>query len=158
MTLTAANSSARARALPAIFWGGLLSGIFDLTFAFVYYGQRGTTPLRVMQSVAGGLLGKATYQGGVPTAVLGVVLHFIVATSGAAIYYAASRKLGVLVRHALPCGLLYGAVVYFFMNLVVLPLSAYHSVFPPPVDPLALLAHTVGVGPAIALAVRRFSR
>jgi hypothetical protein len=34
-----------------ILWGGLLAGIFDLTFAFVFYGMRGATPIRILHSM-----------------------------------------------------------------------------------------------------------
>ncbi|MCA1573319.1 MAG: hypothetical protein LC770_02020, partial [Acidobacteria bacterium] len=43
----------------------------------------------------------------------GVVLHFVIATTAAAI-------LTFLVRHAIVSGLVYGIAVYFFMNLVVI--------------------------------------
>ena len=148
--------------LPAILWGGLIAGVWDLSFAFVYYvnfGAKGTTVLRVMQSVAGGLLGKATFDGGAASAALGVVLHFCIATGAAATYVLASRRLPLLVRQAVPCGLGYGAAVYFFMNMVVLPLSAYHSrAFPPPLPPGPIVAHMIGVGLPIALVARRYAR
>ena len=63
-----------------------------------------------------------------------------------------------LVRHAVPAGLVFGAAVYFFMNMVVLPLSALHAkAFPPPLALWPIVAHMVGVGLPIALATRRFS-
>ncbi len=105
-----------------ILLAGLIAGVLDLTAALVTNGLRGLKPVRVLQAIASGLLGLDSYKGGLKTAALGVVLHFIIATAAAAIYYAASRKLKFLVRQAIVCGLLYGIAVYFFMNLVVLPL------------------------------------
>lgn len=58
-----------------------------------------------------------------PSVALGVVLHFIIALTWTSVFYAASRKLAVLTRRPVICGLLYGAFVCLFMNLVVLPLS-----------------------------------
>ena len=55
---------------------------------------------------------------------LGVVLHFVIALGAATVYYLASRKLTFLVSSAVLCGLIYGALVYLFMHLIVLPLSA----------------------------------
>src|SRR5712692_8674548 len=110
--------------LAAIVWGGLLAGGLDITAAFVIYGVRGASPVRILQSIASGLLGAAAFQGGRETAALGALLHFLIALVAAAVYYAASRKLGVLLGRPVVSGLLYGVAVYVFMNFVVLPLSA----------------------------------
>lgn len=160
-TASAEFSLEKPSAYKPILWGGLIAGAIDIMYACVYsYIMRGTSPVRILQSVASGLLGTNSFNGGLPTAALGLFLHFFIACSAAAIYYAASRKLTFLVKHAVICGLLYGVVIYFFMNLVVLPLSA----FPFPVSFPAvkliidLLVHTLGIGLPIALAVRRYSR
>jgi hypothetical protein len=63
--------------------------------------------------------------------VLGVLLHFFIALSFAAFYYAASRRLTFLTEHPPVCGLFYGAAVEQVMNLLVLPLSALHARGPP---------------------------
>jgi len=83
----------------------------------------------------------------------------VVALSAAAVYYLASQKLGILVHRALLFGLIYGALVYLFMHMVVLPLSAV----PPGHTPLIYKAcefawHGVAVGMPIALSVRHYSR
>jgi len=137
----------------------LIAGVLDLTAALVTNGLRGLKPVRVLQAIASGLLGLDSYKGGLKTAALGVVLHFIIATAAAAIYYAASRKLKFLVRQAIVCGLLYGIAVYFFMNLVVLPLSAFpHKVsFPLSSLVTGLIVHMLCVGLPISLTVPRFS-
>ncbi len=142
-----------------ILLAGLIAGVLDLTAALVTYGLRGLKPVRVLQAIASGLLGLDSYKGGLKTAALGVVLHFIIATAAAAIYYAASRKLKFLVRQAIVCGLLYGIAVYFFMNLVVLPLSAFpHKVsFPLSSLVTGLIVHMLCVGLPISLTVPRFS-
>ncbi|MBC7367695.1 MAG: hypothetical protein H7343_12940 [Undibacterium sp.] len=51
---------------------GGAAGACDLLFAKVFYGARGAAPLGVMQLIAGGVLGRTAYQGGVGTAALGV--------------------------------------------------------------------------------------
>src|SRR5882724_12620902 len=86
-----AISFARPRALETILYGGLVVGILDLLFAFTFYGLiLGAKPLRIFQTVAAGLLGRpAAYEGGLKTFLLGIVLHFVVASSIAAVYYAA---------------------------------------------------------------------
>jgi uncharacterized membrane protein YagU involved in acid resistance len=113
----------------------------------------------MLQSIASGLLGLDSYNRGLKTAALGVVLHFIIATGAAAVFYAASRKLTFLVRQPIISGLIYGIAVYFFMNLVVLPLSAFpHKVtFPLSSLIIGLVVHMLCVGLPIALVVRRYS-
>lgn len=154
---SAALPAAGPRAARAIMWGGLLAGLGDITFAFVVSGLSGVGPVRVLQSVAGGLLGVAAREGGLATAALGALLHFLIAFVWAAVYWLASRRLKVLVRRPVVCGLLYGAAVYAFMYLVVLPLSAAY--FKPSFAPSAVLLNAAGhmllVGLPIALAARR---
>ena len=58
------------------------------------------------------------------TAALGMLLHFFIATTAAAVYIAASSRLKLLVAQAVPCGLTFGVAVYFFMKEIVVPLSA----------------------------------
>ncbi|MES1210747.1 MAG: hypothetical protein ABUL63_00305, partial [Acidobacteriota bacterium] len=117
-------------------------------------------PVLVLQSIASGLLGKGSYQGGAGSAALGFFLHFVIAFGATAVYYAASRKLRLLVEHPVLCGLLYGIAVYAFMNLVVLPLSviAFKPSHTPASIAQGLVIHMLCVGLPIALAVRRAAR
>src|SRR5438552_11896499 len=87
-------------------------------------------------------------------------VHFFIAFSWAAIYYAASRKLEFLVEHPLVCGLFYGAAVEEVMNLIVLPLSALHARGPYRLQDLllGLGVHMVVVGLPIAYSVRWFGK
>ena len=65
-----------------------------------------------------------SFQGGLPTAVLGVALEFLITFVATAVYYVASRKLSFPDRQAVLWGVLYGIAIYFFMNFIVVPLSA----------------------------------
>jgi hypothetical protein len=91
----------------AIFWGGLLAGIFDITQAFVAFGLLGAKPFRILQHIAGGVLGARSMQMGWTSASLGLVFHFTIAFTAAAVYYLASRVLRVLVERTILCGLIY---------------------------------------------------
>jgi hypothetical protein len=141
-------------ALLAIAVGGLTAGTLDLIQAIILFGA--DIPL----AIAGGLLGRAAFQGGAGTYALGVLLHFFIALSAAAVYYGASRRLGFLTEHALVCGLFFGAAVELVMNLVVLPLSALHARGPYELHDLiqGLLVHMVVIGLPISFSVRRFAR
>ena len=150
---------ARPSASRAILIGGLIAGAFDITFAFIFYSLRGSTPLRILQSIASGLLGASAFRGGMKTAILGFFLHFFIATSAATIFYLVSRKLKFMIEYAIICGILYGLCVYVVMNFVVLPLSAipFKPSHAASVVIAGLLIHMFGIGLPISLAVRRYS-
>ena len=144
----------KPNALMAIAVGGLVAGALDLTQACILFGW--DIPL----AIAAGLLGRQAFQGGAGIYVLGVCLHFFIACSAAAVYYAASRKLEFMTEHPLVCGLFFGAAVEEVMNLVVLPLSALHARGPYKLYDLilGLVVHMVVIGLPIAYSVRRFAR
>jgi hypothetical protein len=145
-------------ALLAVLWGGVLCGVLDITAALVVYGSMGAKPLRLLQGIAGGLLGPRTYEGGLATAFLGLVCHFVIAFSAAAVFVAASRIMPFLVRHAVLSGALYGIAVYFFMNRIVVPLSAAAKFpFSLKMMVIGIVIHIFCVGLPIALAARRFA-
>jgi hypothetical protein len=118
--------AARRNALFAILQGALVVGILDITFAITFWWLKARLPpVRIFQSVAAGLLGRdAAANGGLPTAALGAFLHFFIAGSMVAAYYLVSGKVRALLRSPFVFGALYGLFLYFFMQLVVLPLSA----------------------------------
>lgn len=144
----------RRSALLAIAVGGLTVGTLDLLQACILFGW--DIPL----SIAGGLLGREAVHGGAGTYILGVLLHYFIASSVTAIYYGASRRLGFMTEHPIVCGLLYGAVVETVMNLVVLPLSALHARGPYELHDLlqGLLVHMAVVGLPVAYIVRKFAK
>ena len=136
----------------AIVFGALTVGCLDGLDAIIFFGFRGASPLRIFQSIASGLLGKASFQGGITTALLGVAIHFGIALAVVAFYAWASQHLPALARQPLVWGSLYGIGVYLVMNLVVLPLSAAASPAPSlPVLVNGLAIHIVGVGVPSAL-------
>jgi hypothetical protein len=140
----------------SIVYGGLVVGVLDALDAIVIFGLRGATPVRVFQGIAAGLLGRATFQGGLRTGLLGLAIHFFIAFSIVATYYAASRSLPILTLRPILCGAVYGVLVYFFMNRVVIPLSAIGtSTFSMPLFINGITIHILGVGIPAALFVAR---
>ena len=152
-----ASMPASSRPLAAILVGGCIVGILDLLYAIVVYSPK--RPILIPQTIASGLLGMKSYDGGAQTAALGVFLHFVIAIGAATVYYLASRKLPLLIERAVVCGLIYGALVYAFMHIVVVPLSAApHSHAHLGYRVAEFIWHWLGVGLPIALSVRHYSR
>jgi hypothetical protein len=144
----------RTSLLRPILVGGAIAGTFDLTSAFFTFG------LGAPRGIAGGLLGRqAVLQGGTGIWILGVLLHYFIAISAAAIYCLASRKLEFLRDHWLVCGIFYGIAIFLVMNLVVLPLCAYHFTGPYKFRDLlqGLLVHMFFIGLPIAFSLRKLS-
>jgi hypothetical protein len=135
---------------------GLTCGVLDGLSATALAGGQW---MRVFQFVASSVLGPNAFKGGVKVALLGIMIHFLVALSATAIYYAASRRIPALLNQALLFGVLYGIAIHFVMNFVVIPMSAIGS---RPIVLrgflLQLAVHMVVVGPTIALMIRRYSR
>ena len=140
--------------------GGGVAGLLDAIYATVLWGMiLGSDPAAVWQSVASGLLGKASFQGGAATAALGLALHFFIAFVMALVYVRAARHLPVLLARPILMGVLYGFVLYVVMNFGVVPLSAIGFRPPTLVGAIrALIPHILFVGPAISLIAARRAR
>lgn len=131
---------------------GLAAGALDIVFACSFWAIKAGVPARrILQSVAAGLLGKASFDGGWATAALGLVLHFGIAVVMALAYFLVAREWPLLVQRPLLCGALYGLMLYGVMSFVVVPLSA---AAPAPRDTswvvASVLAHMILVGWPIA--------
>ncbi|HET7042602.1 MAG TPA: hypothetical protein VFI13_11305 [Gemmatimonadales bacterium] len=140
-----------------ILFGGVAVGTCDILWAFLMSALAGRGPVSVLQSVAGGFLGPATFQGGAATAFLGMFTHYFIATCWMTVYYLVSRRLPALARRPWVFGPLYGVLVYLMMYGVVLPLSAWHT-HGPAFDltmAKALFIHMFGIGTVAALVTRR---
>jgi len=101
---------------------GLVAGILDISDALIFFGLHShVPPVRLLQGIAAGLIGKSSFNGGLSVAALGLLMHFCIATFWAAVFVIAARSLPVLRRHAVASGVLYGLIVYAIMNYLVLP-------------------------------------
>jgi hypothetical protein len=109
------------RALRSVLYAGLVAGTVDIAAAaainMVGFGV-------ILRAVASGLLGRAAFQADSWVAALGMGLQWGMSIIIAAIYVLAGLKLPILFRRWILCGTLYGVVVFFVMNYVVMPLSA----------------------------------
>jgi hypothetical protein len=109
----------------AILAGGIVAGTVDIGAACLITGRNLPYILHV---IAGGLLAQASFDGGVRTALLGAVLQEVMGMLIAAVYVIASRVALPLAHRWILGGLGYGVVIFFVMNYVVVPLSAWKRV------------------------------
>ena len=143
----------------AILLGALAVGVLDGLDALVFFGLRGVPPARIGQSIAAGLLGRDAFAGGVPAALLGLLLHFCVAAAIVGVYVAAARRWPGLARRPLLYGPPYGIIAWAVMQYIVIPLSAAPAGSrAPAVIANGILIHIFGVGLPAALAAARTGR
>jgi hypothetical protein len=157
------------RALKPIVYAGALVGVLDITGACINaYVAAGFAPQHVLQSVAGGLLGRGSYNGGLAAAALGLVMHFTMALTVVTIFYALSRRfpLPQKLSAVVGVGLLYGAAVFMVNNFVTAPFLSWvrslylHTpiLFKPPMGWPQLIIHLFCVGLPTALVIRRYAK
>jgi uncharacterized membrane protein YagU involved in acid resistance len=106
----------------AVVIGGLAAGAIDIGAASLITGH---DPVFILHTIAGGLLAKAAFAGGWRTAALGLALQEAMGVVIAIIYGLIARLAPDLARAWIVGGLVYGAVIFFVMNDVVVPLSAW---------------------------------
>ena len=116
--------------LPRLVRAGLLTGatdgLFSSVLATVFYHS---TVTQLFQGVASTVLGKRAFEGGTPTALLGVVMHFGVAFGWSAVFLLLvmrPRRVGDLLASrngVAKVASLYGPFIWLVMSLVVIPLA-----------------------------------
>jgi uncharacterized membrane protein YagU involved in acid resistance len=106
----------------AIVVAGFVAGTLDVGAAALI---NLVSPVRILHFIAGGLLGRQALAGGAPVALLGLVLQWAMSLIIAAVYVIASRRLPTMRRFWAVGGFCYGVAIFFVMNYVVVPLSAW---------------------------------
>ncbi|MDB4906751.1 MAG: hypothetical protein JWO05_1535 [Gemmatimonadetes bacterium] len=129
MTAAAVPNSTLSRdAAKRLVRAGLATGVVDFLWAVVLTACYGKSQLKLWQGVASVPFGKGMLDGGLPTAAIGVVVHFGVAFSWSALLLVllmrSSWLRGVL---ASPGGLfkvavVWGPLIWAVMSLVMIPL------------------------------------
>jgi hypothetical protein len=154
---TSQLTTRRAHPFGWVLAGGALAGTLDISYACVFWKLKADVPaLRIFQSVAAGLLGKNSFDGGARTAALGLLLHYGIAITMAVVYFAVARRWALLRDLPWPCGAAFGILAYLVMNYVVVPLSAAGAGSKDPLwVTLSVVAHVLLIGIPIALASRR---
>jgi hypothetical protein len=139
---------------------GVVAGMLDVLEAAAYFWLRShASPMRRLQNVASGVLGRSAYSGGWLTALLGLAVFLGIAFVWAIVFVFLARYVPILREHAVPAGMIYGFVIFTVMSFVVVPhlhftlrpghalLTVFHEI----------LAVVFLVGLPIALITRRSS-
>jgi hypothetical protein len=139
--------------------GGLITGMLHFIVQIgIVFGLILKTPIiSSLQYVASGAMGDTAFTGGLATALLGLVLDFIMTTIMAGVFILSVDRIPLLRRHVIPGSILYGFGIFIVMNLIVLPLSAAPALPTPPLWLLIelVLQHILLIGLPLGILVKR---
>jgi hypothetical protein len=139
--------------------GAIVVGTLDILYAIVFWHPKGVPTIRIFQSIAAGLYGRAAFTGGARMAEIGAALHYFISFCIVLVYWMASKRIPALTERPFYYGSIYGVFVWLFMNFVVIPLSFSK----PPAFLFSWVAWSIGVhafliGVPAALTARELSR
>ena len=118
---------------------------------------QGNPYILVWHYIASGALGMAAFEGGIATALLGLLFHLIISFVIAGVFIVSAGRIALVRRHVIAGSLLYGLGVFVVMIMIVTPLSAAPPL-PAPTTPWLLesiLEHILLVGLPLGILVRR---
>jgi hypothetical protein len=137
----------------------LIDGLFSSCLAAFFYGS---TVTRLWQGVASVLIGAKAFEGGLHTALIGIVMHMTVAFTWSAVFLFLVMQLPVVRRvldtrfGVVKVASVYGPCIWLAMSLVVIPLLTHR---PPTINYrwwVQLIGHFPFVGlPIVASAARK---
>jgi hypothetical protein len=157
-TASSLSLTTRSSLLRPIVLGGMFIFISQFIHQWVVITLIQKTPyILVWQYIASGALGNAAFEGGIATALVGVLIHFFISLAIAGVFILSAGRLPLLRRYAIAGALLYGFGVFIVMNMIVTPLSAAPPL-PAPTMPWlieAIIEHVVIVGLPLGILVRR---
>lgn len=104
---------------------GLITGTLDALGAIIVYQAN---PGKMFQFISSGALGRdVAFSGGAMTIIAGIFFHYLIATAWCFLFFLMAQKFSFITRYKIVSGILYGAVIWFVMNLVIVPLSKITS-------------------------------
>jgi hypothetical protein len=125
-----ATNSTSGSLVKAILITGLIAGTLDILAAcFSAYISSGTNALIVLQYIGSVFLGKESYTMGLTSAVLGLIMHYVIAYGWTILFFLFYPKLKILSGNKVVVGLLYGVFVWLMMNLVIFKLIGFGKGF-----------------------------
>ena len=159
MSQQATKDSPLSPAARTILLTTLVAGTLDILSAMIFYGYvfYNAGARHVLQGIASVLLGKKAFEGGWATALLGLAMHYCIASSFVILYFLIFPLIPFLKKYKIVSGILYAVLVWMIMNLAVLPLVAhrsYHFKFLAVIRDMAILLYTIGI--PISLLISRY--
>ena len=156
-TITSATLDSRNSLLRSIVLGGMFIFISQLITLWIVASLIQKNPYLVaLQYIASGALGNAAFEGGIATALLGLLIHFFISLVIAGVFILSAERIPLLRRYAIAGALLYGIGVFVVMNMLVIPLSSAPAI-PPPTLPWLIeivVDHMLVVGLPLGILVR----
>ena len=158
-TTTRTSPNSRSSLLRLSVIGGLIIGLLHIVIQLgIVFSLLGGTPfVNVLQYKASGIMGDAAYEGGITTALLGLLLEFAMTIIIAGIFVFSADRIALLRKNVIVGSLLYGFGVFVVMNFIVLPPSAA-TVLPPPTMGLLIeivLEHILLIGLPLGIHAQR---
>ena len=158
-TIASTSPTTRNSFLRTTVIGGLILGMLHLIIqSWLVFSLLEKNPfISVLQYVASGAMGNAAFTGGPATALLGLVLDFLMTTIMAGVFILSADQIPLLRSHVIPGSLLFGFGVFIVMNFIVLPLSAAPPL-PAPSMPLfieMILEHVLLIGLPLGILMQR---
>jgi hypothetical protein len=127
--LTSSHIARATRSAGRIHWstvlcGGLAIAATDLIYCILFWSPQGVAPMHLLQGIAAGALGKASFHGGLTTALLGAGFQWLIGCCFVLAYALVARHVQLLLQHPRRYGVAYGMALYIVMSRIVVPLSA----------------------------------
>src|SRR5688500_728338 len=150
--------------MPRLLRAGLLTGIVDGLWAIVLTLLYQRSQTRLWQGIAAVPFGQEMFDGGMPTALLGLLIHFGVAFAWSALFLLLVlrspwlRRVLATPRGVFAVAAIYGPLIWIVMSAVVIPQFSHQ---PPAITYrwwIQLAGHVVFVGLPIVWAIGRDER
>jgi hypothetical protein len=100
----------RSGPIAAVLWITLIAGTLDITENIIFNYFRSITPYMIFQYIASGLIGMRSFDLGWESVALGVAVHYTIAFVWTVVYFAAGRKVRILIQRPVIAGIIYGAL------------------------------------------------
>ena len=158
-TITSTSLNARNSLLRSIALGGIIIGIVHLIIQeWLVFSLLEKNPfIIVLQYIASAALGNVSFEGGIATALLGVLFHLFTSFVIAGVFILSADRIPLLRRYTFAGSLLYAFGAFIVMNLIVLPLSAAPPLPAPTMPQLIelIIEHLVVIGLPLGILVRQ---
>lgn len=102
----------------------LIAGTLDISSAIInFLITSKSSLLGLFQYIASGIFGDSAFNGGVPMALAGLIIHYFIAFTWTIIFFFIYPKIKVLSSNKIIIGFLYGIIIWIIMNKIILKLS-----------------------------------